>query len=136
MDNHFLIIMTRESVPVDQQINSLLQQQIKRSREILKSLFTTIIFYGRNNIALRGPRDDDTQNASLSGNSRALIDFRIHSGDQTQQDHLKNASYISKTIQNVCAIIVNNLSRDIRDSKYFSIMSTKQPKLMQNSTET
>ena len=42
MEN-FLRNMTRESVPIDQQINNLLQQQIKRNREILKSLFKTII---------------------------------------------------------------------------------------------
>ena len=110
--------MTRESVPIDQQINNLLQQQIKRNREILKSLFKTIIFCGQNNIALRGPRDDDPQNTSLSGNFQALLEFRIDSGDQTQH-HLKtaprNATYIYKTIQNemittVGAIIVNNLS--------------------------
>ena len=124
--------MRRESVPIDQQINNLLREQIKRNREILKSLFKTIIFCGRNNIALRGPRDDDPQNASLSGNFQALLEFRIDSGDQTLQHHLKtaprNATYISKTIQNemittVGAIIVNNLSQEIRDSKYFSIMS-------------
>ena len=131
MDN-FLRNMTRESLPIDQQINSLLQQQIKRNCEILKFLFKTIIFCRRNNIALRGPRDDDPQNASLSGNFQALLEFRIDSGDQTLQHHLKtaprNATYISKTIQNemtttVGAIIVNNLSQEIRDSKYFSIMS-------------
>ena len=131
MDN-FLRNMRRESVPIDQQLNNLLQEQIKRNREILKSLFKTIIFCGRNNIALRGPRDDDPQNASLSGNFQALLEFRIDSGDQTLQHHLKtaprNATYISKTIQNemittVGAIIVNNLSQEIRDSKYFSIMS-------------
>ena len=110
--------MTRESVPIDQQINNLLQQQIKRNREILESLFKTIIFCGKNNIALRGPQ--------------ALLEFRIDSGDQTLQHHLetapRNATYISKTIQNemittVGAIIVNNLSQEIRDSKYFFIMS-------------
>lgn len=131
MEN-FLRNMTRESVPIDQQINNLLQQQIKRNREILKSLFKTIIFCGKNNIALRGPRDDDPQNTSLSGNFQALLEFRIDSGDQTLQHHLetapRNATYISKTIQNemittVGAIIVNNLSQEIRDSKYFSIMS-------------
>ena len=131
MDN-FLRNMRRESVPIDQQLNNLLQEQIKRNREILKSLFKTIIFCGRNNIALRGPRDDDPQNASLSGNFQALLEFRIDSGDQTLQHHLKtaprNATYISKTIQNemittVGAIIVNNLSQEIRGSKYFSIMS-------------
>ena len=93
----------------------------------------TIIFCGKkNNIALRGPRDDDPQNASLSGNFQALLEFRVDSGDQTLQHHLetapRNATYISKTIQNemiatVGAIIVNNLSQEIRDNKYFSIMS-------------
>ena len=68
------------------------------------------------------PRDDDPQNASLSGNFQAILEFRIDSGNQTLQHHLKTASrnvtYISKTIQNemittVGAIIVNNLSREI-----------------------
>ena len=52
--------------------------------------------------------------------------------DQTLKHHLesapRNATYVSKTIQNemittVGAIILNNLSQEIRDSKYFSIMS-------------
>ena len=68
----------------------------------------------------------------FSGNFQALLEFRIDSGDQTLKHYLKtalrNASFISKTIQNemittVGAIIVNNLSQEIRDSKYFSIMS-------------
>ena len=124
--------MRREEVPIDQQINNLLQRQISKSREILKSLLKTVIFCGKNNIALRGRRDDDPQNASLSGNFQALLEFRIDSGDQTLQHHLesapRNATYMSKTIQNemittVGAIILNNLSQQIRDSKYFSIMS-------------
>ena len=131
MEN-FLRNMRREAVPIDQQINNLLQQQINRNREILKSLFKTIIFCGKNNIALRGRRDDDPQNASLAGNFQALLEFRIDSGGQTLKHHLetapRNATYISKTIQNemittVGAIIVNNLSQEIRDSKYFSTMS-------------
>ena len=124
--------LTRESVPIDQQVKDLLQQQMKRNREILKSLFKTIIFCGKNSIALRGPRDDDPLNASLSGNFQALLGFRIDSGDQTLRHHLetapRNATHICKTIQNemittVGAIIVNNLSQEIRDSKYFSILS-------------
>jgi len=131
MEN-FLRNMRREAVPIDQQINNLLRQRINRNREILQSLFKTIIFCGKNNIALRGRRDDDPQNASLSGNFQALLEFRIDSGDQTLQHHLetapRNATYISKTIQNemittVGAIILNNLSQEIKDSKYFSVMS-------------
>ena len=95
----FLRNMTRESVPIDQQINNLLQQQIKRNCEILESLFKTIIFCGKNNIALRGPQDDDPQNASPSGNFQALLAFRIDSSEKTLQHHLEtaptNATYIS-----------------------------------------
>ena len=90
--------MTRELVPIDQQINNLLQQQIKRNCEILESLFKTIIFCGKNNIALRGPQDDDPQNAS-PGNFQALLAFRIASSEKTLQHHLEtaptNATYIS-----------------------------------------
>ena len=91
--------LTRELVPIDQQINNLLQQQIKRNCEILESLFKTIIFCGKNNIALRGPQDDDPQNASPSGNFQALLAFRIDSSEKTLQHHLEtvptNTTYIS-----------------------------------------
>ena len=137
---NFLRNMRREAVPIDQQINNLLQGQISKNREILKSLFKTVIFCGKNNIALRGRRDDDPQNASLSGNFQVLLEFRVDSGDQTLQHHLesapRNATYISKTIQNemittVGAIILNNLSQLIRDSKYFSIMSDEAADILE-----
>ena len=44
---NFRIIMRREGVTIDLQINNLLQQQISTNREILKSLFETIIFCGK-----------------------------------------------------------------------------------------
>ena len=50
----FLRVMRGEAVPIDQQLNNLVQQQIARNRQILKSLFKTIIFCGKNNILLRG----------------------------------------------------------------------------------
>ena len=70
----------------------------------MSSLLKTIIFCGRNNIPLRGRRDDDPTNESLQGNFQALLNFRIDSGDEVLQNHLenssRNATYISKTIQN------------------------------------
>ena len=38
-------------------------------------LFKTVIFCGRNNIALRGRRDDDPSNENLQGNFQALLEF-------------------------------------------------------------
>ena len=99
MEN-FLRNMRREAVPNYLKISYLLQQQINGNREILKSLFKTIICCGKNNVALRGRRDNDPQNASLSGNFQALLEFRIDSGDQTLQHYLetapRSATYISK----------------------------------------
>ena len=94
--------------------------------------FKTIIFCGRNNIPLRGRHDDDPTNESLQGNFQALLYFRIDSGDEVLQNHLENSSpnatYISKTIQielitTVGKYILGGLSREIRESKYFSILA-------------
>ena len=43
--------MKQEVVPVDQQLNTILQQQIAKNRTIMASLFKTVLFCGRNNIA-------------------------------------------------------------------------------------
>ena len=94
--------MRNETVPVDQQLNTVLRQQIAKNREIMSSLFKTIIFCGRNNIALRGRRDNNPTYENLQGNFQALLAFRVDSGDRNLQQHLetapRNATYISKTI--------------------------------------
>jgi len=51
----------------------------------MTSLLQTVIFcgknnIGKNNIALRGRRDDDPTNENLKGNYQALLFFRIESG--------------------------------------------------------
>ena len=88
--------MTRELVPIDQQLTSTANQKKLRNTG---SLFNTILFRGKNNIALRGPQDNDPQNASPSGNFQALLAFRNDSSDQTLQHLLEtaptNATYIS-----------------------------------------
>ena len=128
MEN-FLTNTRREAIPIDLQMNNLLQQQINRNREILKSLFKTIIFCGKKQHSPQRYTRCNPRNASLSGNFQALLEFRIDSGDQTPNitwKLLSEMSLISKTTQNemvtiVGAIIVNNLSQEKRDCKYFSI---------------
>ena len=124
--------MRNKIVPVDQQLNTVLRQEIAKNREIMSSLLKTIIFCGRNNIALRGLRDNNPTNENLQGNFQALLAFRVESGDRNLQEHLqtapRNATYISKTIQNemittVGKYIINNLSREMKECKYFSILA-------------
>lgn len=63
--------MKQEVVPVDQQLNTILQQKIAKNRTIMASLFKTVLFCRRNNIAFRGSRDEDPSNESLKGNFQA-----------------------------------------------------------------
>ena len=73
----------------------------------------TAIFCAKNNLALRGHRDDgsladeNSQHDALAGEQgifRALLSFRRDAGDTILKEHLKtagkNATNISKTIQN------------------------------------
>jgi len=75
----------------------------------LVPIVETILLCGRLGIALRGHRDDGElsfNNAivGMEGNFRALLAFRVQSGDVALSHHFSNASkkatYISKRIQN------------------------------------
>ena len=48
--NNFVRVMKQEVVPVDQQLNTILQQQIAKNHTIMASLFKTVLFCGCNNI--------------------------------------------------------------------------------------
>lgn len=91
------------------------EAQVKENRDRLRPIISTIIFCGRQNISLRGHRDDGAlykcntdekidSPVANDGNFRALLRLRVESGDSILQHHLETASsiatYISKTTQN------------------------------------
>ncbi|XP_044165353.1 uncharacterized protein LOC122949323 [Acropora millepora] len=88
---NFLAAMRRQTAPIDQQLNRLMQAQIDENREKMKSIVKTVIFCGQNNIPLRGKRDDNADDSNLHGNFQALLEFRIDSGDVKLKEHLENA---------------------------------------------
>ena len=62
----------------------------------------TIIFCGRLGIALRGHKDDgiidiDTAISGREGNFRALLAFRVDSGDSILEEHLNNSNKMQLT---------------------------------------
>ncbi|GBP23684.1 52 kDa repressor of the inhibitor of the protein kinase [Eumeta japonica] len=133
---NFLLSFHKPEINIMNQVNSQRLKQINENRERLRPIVKTIIFCGHQNISLRGHRDDgkllnyDSVVAD-EGNFRALLKFRIDSGDIALQQHLEssksNATYISKTVQNelieVCAeIIQENILQNVREAKYFSIL--------------
>ena len=93
-------------------LNEAMDERIKKNRLKLTSIFETVLFCGRNNIALRGHRDNATdiekdtytsENPS-HGNFIAILQFRVQAGDTILADHIataaRNATYTSPGIQN------------------------------------
>ena len=85
--------------------------EANRNRIILRSIVKTILFCGRQNISLRGHRDDgpvilnavdeSVYGDNNQGNFRALLTFRVDCGNKVLESHLtssgRNATYISKS---------------------------------------
>lgn len=98
----FYKVIKLKQKSIGEQLNSALASQIQHNREKLYSIVKTILFCGRQNIAIRGHREYES--STNPGNFRELLSFRIESGDHLLQDHLcsapKNATYTSNTIQN------------------------------------
>jgi len=95
-------------------------EAIKYNRKRLASIVETVLFCGRQNLPLRGHRDsgplDVTEPFENDGNFRALLRFRISSGDQVLEDHClksaKNAQYISPNVQNEILDVALQLVRE------------------------
>ena len=85
--------------------NSAHSRQIEENRLKLTSIVKCLLFCGKQNIPLRGHRNDERWLGSSShnpGNFQYLLDFRVESGDEVLKEHFRtcprNASYRSKTI--------------------------------------
>lgn len=132
-------------VQLDDQLNKTVEENKKKLIPIIK----TIIFCGRYNIPLRGHRDDvnlkklipidDTANVheiqainnQNIGIFKQLLLFRIDAGDENLRTHFesasKNATFVSKTVQNelinICgSIITDKLIKEVKDSVFYSIL--------------
>jgi hypothetical protein len=132
----FKATMEQKIVPIDQQLCSIRAENVRRNREKLKSIVETIIFCGRQGIALRGHRDDwkhlDEVPHANPGNFIALLRFRAESGDHVLADHLatarNNALYTSKTVQNeiigICgSIIRSTILARTRNAVQYSLLA-------------
>ena len=75
---------------IDVRIRTTGEERIERNKIILASIIKTLIFCGRQDISLRGHRDDETcrDNSSNIGNFKELLDFRAFAGDELLKEHL------------------------------------------------
>lgn len=135
----FISCRTNSSKAVSNQVVAHNQQVIADNRKRLVPIIKSIIFCARQNIALRGHRDDGKVNIDNEnndelineGNFREILKFRVDAGDTDLSNHLKNsaanATYISKTVQNeiidICGEeILKVLTRRICMSKFYCVI--------------
>jgi hypothetical protein len=136
----FLKSYHNPSQTVVNQVSHQRLKQITENRERLRPIVESIIFLAKQNIPLRGHRDDGSiidETSSVAspvineGNFRELLRFRIQSGDAVLKKHLKTASatatYVSKTVQNeiidCCGLKVRAaILGCVHESQYYSIM--------------
>ena len=123
---------------IDEVLSENYSKRIQENRNFLHSIIDTIILCGRLCISLRGHRDNSDcfpkvgEYAPYSvGNFVDLLNFRIRSGDNALESHLRNcgrnASYVSPQIQNelidCCGeVISDKIISDIKSAKIFSII--------------
>ena len=107
-------------------------ERISANRAILRSVLSCLDFAARQGLALRGHRDEVVVNDAPQGNFLALVKFAIQAGDSVLKAHLdrcsRNASYISKTIQNellVCMAdeLLSKIVDNVKASHYFAVLA-------------
>ena len=119
----FKASMQNKRKDIDELLSAQVEKRIKENRERLSPIVKCILHCGKTNQALRGHRDDSTQDREQQGNFKDLIEFRIESGDAKLKEHLETASknqiYLStsKFIRDTILTNINNGSR------YYSIMA-------------
>ena len=133
---NFMNVVDRNVMNVDEQLNKASQKIIEDNRDKLRPIIKTVIFCGKQNIALRGHRDDVMDIMGdcdkNCGNFLSMLKFRIDAGDTVLKTHLEacagNARYTSKTIQNELIQVIGNLIQnqivsEVKKAQYFSILA-------------
>ncbi|XP_065643089.1 uncharacterized protein LOC136074678 [Hydra vulgaris] len=120
-------------------LNERYKAEVKESRERLAPIIKTVMLCGRLEIAYRGRRNDgdvslETNDGLIKAdeNFKALLVYWVDAGDKVLEHHLKssgkNATYISKTVQNelidICGqIITEKIIKEAKIAKYFSVIA-------------
>ena len=129
-----------KSLSINIQIDNVRRSIIEENRKKLYPIVKTILLCGRNDLPLRGHRDDSQYHPTIGefskssgvGNFIELLNFRVDAGDKILEDHLKNApanaTYISKETQNeliVCCgeVIEDELKSEMKQANYFSVLA-------------
>jgi hypothetical protein len=133
LDNFNVAGVEHRELDIRSQLSEARRRQVKENRANLKPNVDTILTCARQNIALRGHRNetgsvsaDGMEPEHNDGNFRALLRYRIRGGDRDLQSHANsaraNATYQSADIQNVLISVAGSL---IKESVICRIKSAK-----------
>lgn len=90
---NFIDVQEKRTTSIDLQLDSARKRDIELNTKILFSIIDTSIFIGRQDISSRGHRDNGPVAFEVpdinDGNFRALLRFRISSGDSILQNIYK-----------------------------------------------
>ena len=123
----FMQVMSNNMPDIRCRMNQALMNRIATNRRKLASIIDTIVFCGRQNVALCGHHDSATDlerdTSENHGNFWALLKFRVDAGDTILKEHLetaaKNALYTSPIIQNqiICNHIQQKILEKVKNAK-------------------
>ena len=130
----FMNSMENKSAPINVQLNTIIQENITRNKEVLADHVKFVLCMARQNIPMRGHRDDDISLGPYDnpGNFKAILDLSITLGCSRLADYMKNApknaTYRSKTIQDDLLVlcgkeVTHKLVREVKAAKQFSILA-------------
>ncbi|XP_065068785.1 52 kDa repressor of the inhibitor of the protein kinase-like [Rhopilema esculentum] len=128
--------MEQKCKPIDQQLNALVDEQIRKNRAKLFPIVEGIMLFGRQNISFRGHRGDSAHyddNSHSPGILQELLKFLVRCGNneafnEQMTNAPKNMTYRSKTTHNelinICGeFIISKLRSEVHEARFFSILA-------------
>ena len=118
-------------------LSTIGKQNYSRNIRALESIVKAILYCGKQNIPLRGHRDDGTSTSEKKGNFLALLSLMAES-DGDLNEHLvtagKNAKYTSKAVQNELIGIIGQSIRETltMNMQFFSIIADELTEQISN----
>ena len=107
---NFISVSEKRQDNIVHQLDAARKAQVQENRQKLRPIVETVIFCGRQQLALRGTNHSspisvsDPEPSHNDGNFRALLRLRARHGDDVLKNHLLsaagNATYLSPIIQN------------------------------------
>lgn len=131
----FLRVQEGKMLSISEQLSDIHRNTVELNRQKLRSIIKTVVLCGKQNMALRGHRDDSShldESSGNPGNFQALLNFRVEAGDKVLANHFangpRNATYRSKTIQNEIIEVLGTYIQDkivaeINEAGAFSLLA-------------